>query len=118
MTDNARMSDPVEQHAVENVVARLVERFPSVGRDRVVQVVDEELAALEDGRLREYIPALVEHAADERLRQEAEPVSTAVDPGGPTLAPDATGLDPLEIERKSREQRAGFLFGDLGGGSV
>ncbi len=69
------MSDPVEHQAVENVIARLADRFPSLNRDRVQQVVDEELARLEDGRVREYIPALVEHAADERLRQEADPVS-------------------------------------------
>jgi hypothetical protein len=114
------MSDPVEHDAVENVVARLSERFPSLGRDRVQQVVDEELARFEAGRVREYIPALVEHAADERLREEADPVRiTAGDPGGPVIVPDdASEMDPLEIERKAREQRAGFLFGDLGGGSV
>jgi N-acyl-D-aspartate/D-glutamate deacylase len=114
------MGDPVEHHAVENVVARLAARFPSLGRDRVQQVVDEELARVEDGRVREYIPALVEHAADERLRQEAHPVSvTGSDPGGPpVVADDASEMDPMEIERKAREQRSGFLFGDLGGGPV
>ena len=114
------MSDPVEHHAVENVIARLSERFPSLSQDRVRQVVDEELARFADGRVREYIPALVEHAADERLREEADPVSvTSGDPGGPPVVPDdASELDPMEIERKAREQRAGFLFGDLGGGSA
>jgi CRISPR/Cas system-associated exonuclease Cas4 (RecB family) len=114
------MSDPVEHHAVENVIARLTERFPTLARDRVQQVVDEELARLEAGRVREYIPALVEHAADERLRGEADPVSVAAgDPGGPAVvADDAAEMDPMEIERTAREQRAGFLFGDLGGGSV
>ena len=44
---------------------------------------------------------------------------TAGDPGGPVIVPDdASEMDPLEIERKAREQRGGFLFGDLGGGSV
>jgi hypothetical protein len=86
----------------------------------VQQVVDEELARVEDGRVREYIPALVEHAADERLRQQADPVSVAGgDPGGPAMVvDDASEMDPMQIERKAREQRAGFLFGDLGGGSV
>ena len=114
------MSDPVEHDAVENVIARLSERFPSLSRDRVQQVVDEELARFEGGRVREYVPALVEHAADERLRVEADPVSiTAGDPGGPVIVPDdASEMDPLEIERRARQQQAGFLFGDLGGGSV
>ena len=44
---------------------------------------------------------------------------TSGDPGGPPVVPDdASEMDPMEIERKAREQRAGFLFGDLGGGSV
>ena len=114
------MGDPVEGNAVENVVERLAERFPSVSRARVEQVVGEEFARLDGGRVREYLPALVEHAADERLREEAEPVSVAEgDPGGPTLVADeGSGLDPMEVERRAREQRAGFLFGDLGGGSA
>ena len=86
------MSDPVEHHAVENVIARLTERFPSLSRDRVQQVVDEELARFEDRRVREYIPALVEHAADERLREEADPMSVALAiradrPWSPTTPP-------------------------------
>ena len=83
------MSDLVEHHAVENVIARLTERFPSLSRERVQQVVDEELARVEGGRIREYVPALVEHAADERLREEADPVSvTSGDPGGPPVVAD------------------------------
>ena len=114
------MSDPVEHNAVQNVVERLVERFPTLGREHVEGIVDEEVARLADGRVREYIPALVEHASDERLRQEAEPVDiTAGDPGGPAVVPDdASELDPLEVERMAREQRAGFLFGDPGGGPI
>ena len=114
------MSDPVEHHAVENVIDRLAERFPTLGREHVQQVVEEELDRLEGNRVREYIPALVEHAADERLRGEADPVSvSSADVGGPPLVPDdASELDPLEIERRQREGRGGFLFGDLGGGPV
>jgi hypothetical protein len=114
------MSDPVEHNAVENVIQRLVQRFPTLEPEHVRRVVDEEFAGMADGRVREYIPALVEHAAEERLRQEAKPVDiTGGDPGGPAVVPDdASELDPLEIERKAREQRAGFLFGDPGGGPV
>ena len=114
------MSDPVEHDAVENMIARLSERFPSLSRDRVQQVVDEELARFEGGRVREYIPALVEHAADEPLPVYPDHVTiTAHDPGGPVIVPDdASEMDPLEIERRARQQQAGFLFGDLGGGSV
>lgn len=111
-------SDPVEQRALANVLERLAARYPTLDRAHVASVIDEELARLDDGPLREYVPALVEHAADERLRAEAEPVRVT-DPGGPTLVDDdLTDLDPLEVERRQREQRAGFLLGDLGGGSV
>ena len=105
---------------MQNVVGRLVERFPTLGRGYVQGIVYEEVARLADGRVREYIPALVEHAAEDRLRQEAKPVDiTAGDPGGPAVVPDeASELDPLEVERKAREQRAGFLFGDPGGGPI
>jgi hypothetical protein len=113
------MDDPVEQSAIRNVIDRLAERFPTLGRERVESVVREESARLADATVRAYVPALVEHAADERLRQEADPVDLgAGDPGGPVLADDGSALDPLEVERRAREQRAGFLFGDPGGGSV
>jgi hypothetical protein len=42
---------------------------------------------------------------------------SSTDPGGPALLGDDE-LDPMEIERRGREREAGFLFGDLGGGSV
>lgn len=113
------MGDSAETNAIGNVVERLVRRFPTVTRERVQEVVDGEYARLGDGPVQQYVPALVEHASDERLRNEADPVLESEDPGGPVLvSDDDTDLDPLEIERRRREQRAGFLFGDLGGGSV
>ncbi|MGI9823880.1 three-helix bundle dimerization domain-containing protein [Agromyces sp. Marseille-Q5079] len=111
------MNEPVERNAVENVIAKLTERYPSVGREGVEHIVDEEAERLEGNPVREYVPSLIEHAADERLRQEAEPVVAEADPGGPALVGDDE-LDPMEIERREREREAGFLFGDLGGGSV
>jgi len=112
------MNDPVEQNAIENLLTRLTERYPSVGPERIRLIVDEEAQRLEQNPVRQYVPSLVEHAADERLRQEAEPVDVSQgDVGGPVLVTDDE-LDPLERERREREQHAGFMFGDLGGGPV
>jgi hypothetical protein len=112
------MNDPVERNAIENLVTRLTERFPSVDAAHIRLVVEEEAQRLEHNPVRQYVPSLIEHAADERLRQEADPVDvSSADPGGPALLGDDE-LDPMEIERRGREREAGFLFGDLGGGSV
>jgi len=110
------MSELDEDRAMENIVDRLSQRFPSLTRDHVQQVVDEEFARLEEGRIRDFVPVLVEHAAKKRLSIEAEPASIPVDESA-AAAPatdEPVELDPMEIERRSRS--SGFLFGDLGGG--
>ncbi|GAA1761149.1 three-helix bundle dimerization domain-containing protein [Agromyces humatus] len=117
------MSELDEARAIENVVARLEARFPTVSHEDVAAVVREEQHRLDDGRVRDFVPVLVEHAARDRLRAEAgidaESAGPAADDG--TMSPAArvggqTELDPMEIERNSR--RGGFLFGDIGGGPV
>ncbi|WP_212275421.1 three-helix bundle dimerization domain-containing protein [Agromyces salentinus] len=117
------MSEPdtrraLEADAIEHVVTELTARYPSVDATRVRGIVEDEARRLVGNPVRDYVPSLVAHAADERLRQEGEPIHAgAGDPGGPVLASE-DDLDPLEVERREREQHAGFLFGDLGGGSV
>ncbi|QAY72238.1 hypothetical protein ET445_01675 [Agromyces protaetiae] len=111
------MGDPVEAHAIANVVEQLVERYPTVSRERIEEIIAEETARTADAKVREYVPSLIEHAADERLREEAHPVDrTDSGGGGPVIvANDADHLDPIEVEQRSRN--TGLLFGDLGGGS-
>ena len=110
------MSEPDEDRVMEKVIDRLSGQFPSLTRDHVQQIVDEEFARLEVGRIRDFVPVLVEHAAKERLRNEAEPVSIPADESAvaPPTTDEPVELDPMEIERRSRH--SGFLFGDLGGG--
>ena len=114
------MGDPVEARAIANVVESLVGRYPTVSRERIEAIVEEEAARTADAKVREYVPSLIEHAADERLREEARPVSPeASDPGGPVIIPnDGVQLDPMEVERRKREEHPGLLFGDPGGGPV
>ena len=116
--DNAAMGAPEENHAVGQVEGRLAARFPSLPSERIHQVVDDEFRKLQTGAVQDFVPVLVEHAAMERLRQEADPVRLPVEDRGPAdfVRDDPPELDPMEIERREREHRGGFLFGDLGGG--
>jgi hypothetical protein len=56
-----------ELRAVGQVVDRLVERFPDISRSLIEEAVRQEHRALESGRVRDYVPVLVEHAAKARL---------------------------------------------------
>jgi len=98
------------------VVDRLAARFPTLERDHVVRVVQEEHDRLGEARVRDFVPVLVEHAATERLRLEAHPVFTPIEGGGGTFVlDDPLNLDPLETERRA-ERPAGPFLGNSGGG--
>ena len=56
-----------ESKAVDKVVDRLAQRFPHVPRPSIEQTVREEHKALDGGRIRDYVPVPVEHAAKARL---------------------------------------------------
>lgn len=64
-TGHVNMDD--ESKAVDNVIDRLAQRFPHVPRQSIEQTVREEHKALAGGRIRDYVPVLVEHAAKARL---------------------------------------------------
>lgn len=116
--DNAAMSALDENQALQEVVDRLAVRFPTLSSERIRQVVDVEQLRLENGTVRDFVPVLVEHAAMEQLRKEADPVRAPVEDEAPAarVLDDPQELDPMERERLEREQHGGFLFGDLGGG--
>jgi len=109
-----------EQQAVTHVVARLLERFPSLTEDHIHAIVDEEHHRFDGRPVRDFVPVLVERAARKRLSTEAPSVH---------LEPDAAELaaadqvrrsngaepDPMEVSRRSDEEGSDFLLGDLGG---
>ena len=66
-------SDKEKESTIEQVVARLAERFPDAGRGRIAGIVSEEYEALDSGRIRAFIPTLVEKVAKTRLRNELAP---------------------------------------------
>jgi hypothetical protein len=113
------MDNAEEERAVEDVIDRLIGRFPDVPREYIVTVVHETHLELEGNPIRDFVPVLVEKQAKKRLRQEANPTPILTDDSAASvgLSDEPLELDPMEIERRSREREGGFLFGDLGGGT-
>jgi hypothetical protein len=110
---------PDEDRAIDEVVSRLSEKFPSLTPEHVEEVVEEELHRFDGGRVRDFVPVLVERAAKQRLKAEAKAVDASPDAAtaaGGSAAPvdEPVELDPMEVDRRSRE--SGLLLGDLGGG--
>jgi hypothetical protein len=69
------MPKKTEAQAVEAVVDRLSERFPEVERSVIEDLVAHEHSLFADGRVRDYIPILVERAA--KLRLSGRPTQPA-----------------------------------------
>jgi hypothetical protein len=65
-----------ELKAMGHVVERLAKRFPTLPRERIEQAVYAEYVALDGGRIREYVPVLVEHGAKDRLRAHRDAAYT------------------------------------------
>lgn len=65
--DDGPMGISEELRALDGVIERLHAKFPHVSRDRIEDVVWEEHRSLETGRVRDFVPILVEHAARDRL---------------------------------------------------
>ncbi|WP_157372865.1 three-helix bundle dimerization domain-containing protein [Agromyces sp. Root81] len=112
------MDHTEEVRAVDEVIDRLVSRFPDLPRDHIAAVVETAHLELEGNPVRDFVPVLVERTAKQRLKQEAKaaPVLTDAALGETIAGDDVVELDPMEIERRARERESGFLFGDLGGG--
>ena len=79
--------DRDEAHAIDQVTDRLAGRFPTLGRTHVEEIVHDEWHRLDEGRLRDFVPVLVEHDARERLRAEAAPVPFDVEAEALPLVP-------------------------------
>ncbi len=65
-----------EEQSIAKVIDHLLERFPTLGRDRVETVVEESRSLLDGNPIRDYVPVLVERTAKDRLRRMVA--------GGPT----------------------------------
>ena len=64
------VSEAEKETTVRAVVDRLSARFPEAPRPHIAGIVGEEYDSLTDGRIRSFIPTLVEHEARARLQGE------------------------------------------------
>jgi hypothetical protein len=64
------VTDDANEPSIDQVVERLAARFPHVPRVHIAGIVGEEFDALNAGRIRTYIPTLVERGARIRLKSE------------------------------------------------
>ena len=62
------MNQLQEDQGIAKVVDHLVEKFPTLDRIRVEQVVDEAHILLRGNPIRDYVPVLVQRTAKNRLR--------------------------------------------------
>lgn len=63
------MDDETEEHLVERVEERLAARYPEAPRALITAIVGEEYHGLDGGRIRAYVPTLVENGARTRLHR-------------------------------------------------
>ncbi len=64
------MSDDSREPLVRRVVERLAASYPETPRGHIEAIVADEYDVLERGRIRSYIPILVERSAWNRLHRE------------------------------------------------
>jgi hypothetical protein len=72
-TESMSGSDEEKESTIDQVVERLAGRFPDADRGLIAGIVSEEYDALDSGRIRTFIPTLVEKGAKTRLRREMAP---------------------------------------------
>lgn len=70
LNHNKKMSDAEREPTIRKVADRLAPRFPAMPRHRIEGIVAEEYDSLETGRIRTYIPTLIENSARSRLHRE------------------------------------------------
>jgi type IV pilus biogenesis protein CpaD/CtpE len=70
LNHNEQVSDAEREPTIRKVAERLASRFPAAPRHRIEGIVAEEYDSLDTGRIRIYIPTLVENSARTRLHRE------------------------------------------------
>lgn len=68
--DTGVVSEAEKETIVHAVVDRLSARFPEAPRPHIAGIVGEEYESLADGRIRSFVPTLIEHQARGRLQSE------------------------------------------------
>ena len=98
------VNDEVKEPIVRRVVERLAARYPEAPRPYIAGIVGEEYDALDSGRIRTYIPTLVEHGARSRLhdgRSRTEPSALRSGPPRPSVTPRRAAFVPPRQRRRT-----------------
>lgn len=64
------MTEMEKEPMVKKVVDRLAARYPEAPRNHIARIVEEEYDSLDHGRIKIYLPPLIEHSARNRLHSE------------------------------------------------
>ena len=64
-----------EEVALGHAVDRLAERFPTVPRDRIVDLVHQRHVDYTGAPVRDFIPVLIEHDVKRELIAEVQPLA-------------------------------------------
>jgi hypothetical protein len=59
-----------EREAIDDVVKRLKKKYPDTSGKHIEQIVDDNYKKLQNAKLRDYIPVLVEHGAKSEIVKE------------------------------------------------
>jgi hypothetical protein len=62
------MQTPDESKEIDEVIDRLMKKFPTATREEVVAAVSKEHEALMGNRVRDFVPVLVEKQAKKQLK--------------------------------------------------
>ena len=68
-TEQARQAHKrrAEREALDKIAERLATQFPELPAERIVSTIQGRYAELEDSRIRDFVPVLVERAAKSDL---------------------------------------------------
>jgi hypothetical protein len=64
-----------EEVAIDHAVDRLAERFPTVPRDRIADLVHQRHIDYTGAPVRDFIPVLIEHDVKRELAEEVRPLA-------------------------------------------
>ena len=71
------MSEAEKDPTIRKVTDRLAVRFPDAPKTLIAGIVAEEYDSLDTGRIRIYIPTLIENSARNRLHRQFHTHTTA-----------------------------------------
>jgi len=70
MTTDDRLNRDDEDIAVEHAAERLAERYPTVPRERIDELVEKHHENFAGAPVRDFVPVLIEHDVKQELNAE------------------------------------------------